>query len=119
MKTRKAEKHTCSKNDTWPEHLARLKAEAAQPTPAAHTPTPWKTVIGVGAADVSDKKNTAIARCMSFNGLSQKQAEVNAAFIVRAVNSHEALLAYAKRRHLCGLGKGCEECEMIAQAEEK
>lgn len=57
----------------------------------SHTPTPWHIN---GEAIESDHKWVASA---GSNGINDEDEDmVNAAFIVRAVNSHEALLQAAK-----------------------
>lgn len=65
-----------------------------------HTPIPWH--IGVRQADVIvyDEKGWAICNCIVYHGKESGEPKANAAFIVRAVNSHEAL------------------CEMLKQARE-
>ncbi len=71
---------------------------------AKHTPTPWisgcvKTSIGrcfkIGAEKIIDCGHGAM--CLyddetSLNPLSHDEIEANAAFIVRAVNNHDALV---------------------------
>ena len=67
---------------------------------AAHTPTPWFAVrnskyweINTGDCDYSP----SIAECCPSKCKWGEDVEAaNAAFIVRACNSHEALLAFAK-----------------------
>lgn len=61
-----------------------------------HTPTPW---------DVDDGDNVSIFELDTFDFIAEaswsdkrrSQAEANAAFIVRAVNSHYQLLEACKR----------------------
>ncbi len=70
-----------------------------QPKQTAHTPTPW-SVGGIrrarpnlmGVAFVNGGK-TCVAKCDSLYGSEDGQAEANAAFIVRACNSHASFVA--------------------------
>ena len=58
-----------------------------------HTPTPWKILKAINTPEVGD----AIVDCNSSKNLIASYiAPSNAEFIVRAVNSHEALLGAAK-----------------------
>lgn len=60
-------------------------------TQVQHTPTPWlKAELGVVRNEVD---NYLVARCI---GDTDQEADANAAFIVRAVNSHEAMLEALK-----------------------
>jgi hypothetical protein len=57
-----------------------------------HTPTPWYDK----GCDIQAAKGI-IAFCHSGNvGQSLEEARVNAAFIVKACNSHAALVAFAR-----------------------
>ncbi len=59
------------------------------PKPAAHTPTPW-TIDARGSVTSEDKQNVIMIQpsfALDFN---------DAAFIVRAVNSHEEMLSVLK-----------------------
>lgn len=58
-----------------------------------HTATPWKLSGGLGFRSIKSTGNYVIA-----TGLSETTGEwdANAAFIVRAVNSHDELLELAK-----------------------
>lgn len=72
-----------------------------------HTPTPWvaddlfmedETYTRIGTTDGTPtyyQRSTTIAECYidADEGLPDLRAEANAAFIVLAVNSHEALVA--------------------------
>lgn len=55
-----------------------------------HTPTPWKTVKARTYVHIQDERGNCVASC------AYEQAVTNAAFIVRAVNSHEELLRLLK-----------------------
>lgn len=70
-----------------------LKGECICPKPT-HTPTPWIVVNGLNMPEIR-ANNTSIAD-IRFNGHNEVHGQANAAFIVRAVNSHEALLASLK-----------------------
>ena len=83
---------------------------------SAHTPPPW----GIGTtewdyATVIVKDDKVIARCGSSDFL---QAERDAGFIVRAVNSHEELIALAKDYYsdLNGFNAGTWTKERVAKA---
>src|SRR3972149_5061086 len=74
---------------------------------AGHTLTPWRVhlIAGVGSPiAIKDAKGYIVATVPSDNRLP---VEANAAFIVRAVNNHESLLAAlrgtgaAYHRQLC------------------
>lgn len=58
-------------------------------TETKHTPTPWQNVAG--QITKSGRTNTLVAEYPITN-----EGEANAAFIVRCVNAHEPLLAYAE-----------------------
>jgi len=68
---------------------------------AAHTPTPWSVRAsrndeGYGLL-ICDEDQTILAGMDTWLGPTpEAEMEANAAFIVRACNSHEALLAFAK-----------------------
>lgn len=80
---------------------------------SAHTPTPWRAVGQGGTADGGSSKQHPcfLGRILNDDGqvivsdgmflgvigATPEEAEANAEFIVRAVNSHEDLLAIAKR----------------------
>ena len=58
-----------------------------------HTPTPWKVFEGNGLIRISDEHGlAAIAEMITPTA----HAHANAAFFVRACNSHDDLLATAK-----------------------
>jgi hypothetical protein len=76
-----------------------------QPMTATHTPTPWR-VNGYYSRPLPDKPKGSqivsdrgdgfefhIAAVGTHPGINTEQARANAAFIVEAVNSHEALKA--------------------------
>ena len=60
-----------------------------------HTPTPW--VLGVdGVGDIFDADNRSIAKTDAWNVSTHRtprENRANAAFIVKTVNSHDALVA--------------------------
>jgi len=64
-------------------------------TKTQHTPTPWKVGFK-NPQTIESETGKDIAACGAYR-LSLKEAEANADFIVRAVNSHEALLEAAKQ----------------------
>jgi hypothetical protein len=91
---------------------------AVKPT---HTPTPWTVEEGTQPhtlAIVNDYESKTISVAMHDNA----EDKANAAYIVRAVNSHEALLEIAKEdrgRYPDGSGRAKELDAIIAQAEEQ
>lgn len=67
-----------------------------------HTPTPWDYHLGRGKNPRFHIQTTAgyqivMTPEVSQNGIEASAQEANAAFIVRAVNSHEAMLSALKR----------------------
>lgn len=56
-----------------------------------HTPTPWET-DGVYIMRVGDERMITVANCYHSPRLDIPTAKANAAFIVKAVNSHDALV---------------------------
>lgn len=71
-------------------------------TQQPHTPTPWRSINGAifDTAYSSNHIRKALAICGDINAADKEseneKAKANAEFIVRAVNSHEALLLAAK-----------------------
>jgi len=67
-----------------------IKSSFAKP----HSPLPWKQT----ALIVRSQDGNQIAHCTRWNSGTPEpyEAEANAAFIVRACNAHDELLAYAK-----------------------
>ena len=64
-------------------------------TQAKHTPTPWELE---GNCHIKSIEGWAIADCdLDYSSLNLDQQEINASFIVKAVNSHEALVEALKR----------------------
>jgi len=63
-----------------------------------HTPTPWRVVRAKGYRidDVVGAKDQLIA---SFDGEPFEREQANAAFIVRAANAHDALIAALQSLH--------------------
>jgi hypothetical protein len=80
-----------------------------------HTPTPWKTIShGYNKAghlhlEIVNKQKTSICELFGDkqNPLWTDEQINNAEFIVRAVNSHEALLNAAKEA-LCWIDPDCK-----------
>lgn len=68
---------------------------------ARHTATPWQNV----GYEIYDKNRNVILDCGLREHLTNKEAGANAEFIVRAVNSHDALVEACKR----GLGFAKQE----------
>ena len=60
-----------------------------------HTPTPWHQVDNTGAL-VIDLNGNVMAHCAVQDELPMTERQANAAFIVRAVNSHEELIEALK-----------------------
>ena len=85
-------------------------------TQVKHTPTPWELE---GNCHIKSIEGWAIADCdLDYSSLNLDQQEINASFIVRAVNSHEALI-FALRRARAGLCKEAVEngvCQIIDKA---
>lgn len=88
-----------------------------QHKPTAHTPTPWE-VHKDDEVYVTDKQGRVILNQVpAFNG---RTAEDQAAFIVRAVNSHEELIQAVKMMHAeyCkGCSGDCPDMELIRRSE--
>jgi len=96
-------------------------------TEPKHTPTPWGYTYD-GSSDwsigpVNDPQSNPVMNVWSKD---DDKARANAGFIVRAVNSHEALLKMAKYYHQSDdmsfkihqrVMPNCEDCRTIAQAE--
>lgn len=59
---------------------------------AKHSPLPWKCTREC----IIDNANAPVAECDAL-ALSQRMDEANAAFIVRAVNAHDELIAALER----------------------
>lgn len=57
-----------------------------------HTPTPWSTVEILGMGKTGVRGVRPICDAMVRRDQEEGEAEANAAFIVKAVNSHEALV---------------------------
>lgn len=72
-----------------------------------HTPTPWKLSNGINdfPSSLFDEHGNHLTDVKGYGQFSE-QNHANAAFIVRAVNSHEALLEFAKNHH-----EVCGDCE--------
>lgn len=85
-----------------------------------HTPTPWEVMNGVQITTI-DTSAGCIATTHK-NAHRDSTPEVDAAFIVRAVNSHEALLEAAKAMQITLAMDGKSRIawdKAIAQAEGK
>jgi len=95
-------------------HLADL-AEAKD-RDMTHTPTPWKV-----AEHAADKPCVAVADCGPSRDYAagMQTSCANAALIVRAVNSHEKLVAAAKaaRAILEGVAMNCDDNECLKAIE--
>jgi hypothetical protein len=65
-----------------------------------HTPTPWRAA-NKSPTKVCDGIGHKVASCTTHAGGDQwrthEQAAANAAFIIRAVNNHEALVAMLRK----------------------
>ena len=95
-----------------------------------HTPTPWEIVALAKSKNSRFPKNGELGDflirqmkeapggiAITIGGLG-KTEEANAEFIVRAVNSHEALLETLKKLRLCVHKPGCycagyDDCECL------
>lgn len=58
-----------------------------------HTPTPWKTFTAKEGVVICTENNRHVALITDSTGIEGFQDKANAAFIVRAVNSFDALTA--------------------------
>lgn len=58
---------------------------------AQHTATPWKQ-RGTDVDAVVDGHTSTIAECFDHASIDRRNAEANAAFIVRACNSYQTML---------------------------
>ena len=98
MKTRKAIKCNCEMGEG---ELHTMECAVMELKPQ-HTPTPWNVIEDENTYEVIiDSKKGVIAKTL-LNHMELIQAERNAKFIVRAVNSHEELVTLLKsiRGHL-------------------
>ncbi len=88
---------SCGKFE-WTEKQLRENQPIIEQTQneSKHTPTPWHVGIKQAGIIVYDEKGWAICDCKVFHGEESGEPKENAAFIVKAVNSHEALLRAAK-----------------------
>ncbi len=92
-------------------------------TQSKHTPTPWNVtsydtsfirISGkgenpLGLNFINGKSQEKVASTYAIDGLSNEAAEANAAFIVKAVNNHEALVNFIEKiaeSHEAGIGSG-------------
>lgn len=75
---------------------------------STHTPTPWKTEYENEFGPEYELFGPDGRRVLQYNWNSDRQAEVeaNAAFVVRAVNCHDDLVAALKA--VCGIGEEYE-----------
>lgn len=74
----------------------------------SHTPTPWRRVPALHEgyhAAVMAERHTLIAN-FGDGSLGRAEHEANAAFIVRACNSHEAMLKQLKATQEMLAGRG-------------
>lgn len=85
---------------------------------AKHTPTPWCQV----GTYIETTEKRLIAGMITGKQKNLKDAETafetskeNAAFIVRAVNSHDELLAAAKRGIMALEANGAPNCEAVKE----
>ena len=67
------------------------KPEANEPKVLSHTPTPWRIEREYGEIEITSELGQ-VARIESVS----PSAQADAAFIVRAVNAHEELIASIK-----------------------
>lgn len=67
-----------------------------------NTPTPWARNINAKFPIYAAKNHTKIAVCLyDRTGIKMEEANENLKFIVRACNSHDALLEACKEALLC------------------
>lgn len=86
MKTRTNRKYT------WEKHFDAMEEQMKKDKEPRHTPTPWKVRQDDQQLLITGDYETIIARLDIWKNEGKKQMEANAAFVVRAVNSHEALI---------------------------
>lgn len=90
MKTRNYDKKPMTKKEC-------LKAIKDQSPAATHTPTPWSSNKQGSTIHIkSPSSGYTVALIESCTDLVYSQDEINAAFIVKAVNCHEELLEKLK-----------------------
>ena len=86
-------------------------ASAAAAGQAAHTPTPWATE---GSFVIHPASGMTVADCQLHRDTPEEKGEdnANAAFIVRACNSHAALVEALKaiREEATAYPEGGEDC---------
>lgn len=83
----------------------RAEYMATSTVKTKHTPTPWT----LNGQSIEERKTPSCAIAYVYDESDDSlytNGKSNAEFIVRAVNSHEALLKFAKIHH-----EVCEECE--------
>ena len=91
-------------------------------TIVTHTPTPWHLNVNSAWSDATkDRGPVFVCTMVTGTHVLEDQNEANAAYIVRAVNSHERLLNLLKQMQSANVFKGIwiqfvEEA--IAKAEE-
>lgn len=86
MKTRTNRKYT------WEKHFDAMEEQMKKDKEPRHTPTPWKVRQDDQQLLITGDYETIIARLDIWKNEGKKQMEANAAFVIRAVNSHEALI---------------------------
>lgn len=102
MKTQKRYVCGCIANQ-WrsADNCTNLKGHGlfAEDFKSQHTPTPWTFIMaGEDKTQVLiDSEEKLVLHGSSCASMSKKEAKANAAFIVKAVNSHEALLNGAQK----------------------
>jgi len=74
-----------------------------------HTPTPWEVR---GGLVVTGPRGGLVARCDS-DAVPPTTARRNAAFIVRAANSHDALVAALRAVEWRGGFESCPSCAIV------
>lgn len=88
-----------------------------------HTPTPWihqETPFGTQCDDKIISADGQVIAILNDSRLATQLNKLDAAFIVRAVNSHEAILKGAKHFADCQFQDSeemaCPECELAEEA---
>lgn len=83
-----------------------------------HTPTPWRNDQKPDALIVCDAEGGSIADCAPPGPwMGHKTALANAAFIVRACNSHDALVEYVRSSASAGCATAKSLIEQIDGAQ--
>jgi len=78
-----------------------------------HTPTPWRVQAGSGNSEEAFTITTSDRVIASVAGEGYANRQANAAFIVRAANSHAALVAALRAVEWRGGFESCPSCAIV------